>query len=64
MLALKNKEVKEEKVIKVHTNGRQERNPADAEILRLRKEGHEVPRELLEKKFAHNRARHSKDLRR
>ena len=32
--------------------------------MELRKQGLEVPKEMLEKKFAHNRERHSKDLRR
>ena len=36
----------------------------DGEIMELRKQGLEVPKEMLEKKFAHNRERHSKDLRR
>lgn len=62
--ALKNKQVKEEKVIPVFTRRRQEPNPADHEIQQLRKGGLEVPKELLDKKFAHNRARHSKDLKR
>ena len=30
--------------------------------MRLRKDGLDVPKELLEQKFAHNRARHNKDL--
>ena len=51
-------------MIPVYTKRRQEPNPADHEIMALRKEGLEVPKELLDKKFAHNRARHSKDLRR
>ena len=47
-LALKNRVIKPEKVIKVHTKRRYEVNPADVEIQRLRKEGLEVPRELLD----------------
>lgn len=54
--------LKPEKEIKVHTKRDQEVNPADEEIKKLRREGLEVPRELLEKKFAHNRARHAKDI--
>jgi len=38
-------------------------NPSDKQIFQLRKEGKDVPKELLEKKFAHNRERHSKDMR-
>ena len=36
----------------------------DREIMELRKQGLEVPKELLDKKFNYNRERHSKDLRR
>ena len=53
-----------EKVIPVHSKRREPKNPADKEIFELRKQGKEVPKELLDKKFAHNRARHSQDLRR
>jgi len=39
------------------------RNPADDEIMKFRKEGLEVPKELLEKKHSFNRARHERDIR-
>lgn len=58
------KEAKPEKVINLHKRREEKKNPMDKEIMELRKQGVEVPKELLEKKFAHNRERHSKDLRR
>ena len=45
---------KQEKVIQT-AKSRVERNPADAQIKQFRKEGLEVPRELLEKKHSFNK---------
>jgi len=52
---------KQEKVIAI-ARSRDVRNPADDEIKRYRKEGMEVPKELLEKKHTFNRQRHEKDI--
>jgi hypothetical protein len=56
--------VKPDTVIKIHTNKKTEKyaNPSDSEILKLRREGKKVPKKLLLKKFAHNKARHVKDI--
>ena len=48
----------------MYSKRREKTNPADAEIMKLRREGKEVPQELLDRKFNFNRERHSKDLRR
>ena len=48
----------------MHKRREEKKNPMDREIMELRKQGLEVPKELLDKKFNYNRERHSKDLRR
>jgi len=53
--------VKKEKVIAI-ARSRDVRNPADDEIKKYRKEGVEVPKELLEKKHSFNKQRHEKDI--
>ena len=53
----------EEKAIPI-ARSRQLVNPADVEIRNLRQQGLEIPRELLSKKHAFNKARHEKDVKR
>ena len=57
-IALKERgKLKPERVIKI-AQFREEKNPAEEEIIKLRKEGLEVPRELLDKKLKLNKERH------
>ena len=58
------KSEKPQNELSVQARLREQVNPANAEIMSLRKEGQDVPQELLEKKFAYNRALFNKDLRR
>ena len=62
-LALKDQKPKVEKVIPIG-RGRDVKNPVDEEISKLREQGLEVPRELLNQKHAFNKARHAKDVKR
>lgn len=62
--ALKAKPAQKEKPIQMYSKRREKTNPADAEIMKLRREGKEVPQDLLDRKFNFNKERHSKDLRR
>ena len=50
-------QLNKEKEIKLYTKTPQEvyTNPVDPKIMELRRKGEEVPKELLEKKFSHNR---------